>query len=139
MQLNNLSVHNLNEERNMQKAIKFKQQGMTFIGLVLVIAVVIFLAVIGMKVVPAYIEFSSVKNAIKYVAKDAKFSTMSKKEIASAFDKSASTGYITVIKGSDLVIEKNETGNVVTADYQVTLPIVANASVLLDFHATSAK
>ena len=123
----------------MQKAIKFKQQGMTFIGLVLVIAVVIFLAVIGMKVVPAYIEFSSVKNAIKYVAKDAKFSTMSKKEIASAFDKSASTGYITVIKGSDLVIEKNETGNVVTADYQVTLPIVANASVLLDFHATSAK
>ena len=123
----------------MQKAIKCKQQGMTFIGLVLVIAVVIFLAVIGMKVVPAYIEFSSVKNAIKYVAKDAKFSTMSKKEIASAFDKSASTGYITVIKGSDLVIEKNETGNVVTADYQVTLPIVANASVLLDFHATSAK
>ena len=123
----------------MQKAIKFNQQGMTFIGLVLVIAVVIFLAVIGMKVVPAYIEFSSVKNAIKYVAKDAKFSTMSKKEIASAFDKSASTGYITVIKGSDLVIEKNETGNVVTADYQVTLPIVANASVLLDFHATSAK
>ena len=139
MQLNNLSVHNLNEERNMQKAIKFKQQGMTFIGLVLVIAVVIFLAVIAIKVVPAYIEFSSVKNAIKYVAKDAKFATMSKKEIANAFDKSASTGYITVIKGSDLVIEKNETGNVVTADYQVTLPIVANASVLLDFHATSAK
>ena len=123
----------------MQKAIKFKQQGMTFIGLVLVIAVVIFLAVIGIKVVPAYIEFSSVKNAIKYVAKDATFSTMSKKEIVNAFDKSASTGYITVIKGSDLVIEKNETGNVVTADYQVTLPIVANASVLLDFHATSAK
>ena len=123
----------------MQKAINSKQRGMTFIGLVLVIAAVIFLAVIAMKVVPAYIEFSGVKNAIKYVSKDAAFATMSKKEIVSAFDKSASTGYVTVIKGSDLVIEKNETGNVVTADYQVTLPIVANASILLDFHATSEK
>ena len=123
----------------MQKIIHSKQKGMTFIGLVLVIAAVMFLAIIGMKVVPAYIEFSSVKNAIKYVANDAAFATMSKKEIASAFDKSASTGYITVIKGADLIIEKNATGNVVTADYQVTLPIVANASVLLDFHATSAK
>lgn len=122
----------------MKKTIN-KQQGMTFIGLVLVIAAVIFLAIIGMKVVPAYIEFSSVKNAIKYVAKDAAFATMSKKEIVSAFDKSASTGYVTVIKGSDLVVVKEATGNVVTADYQVLLPIVANASILLDFHATSEK
>ena len=123
----------------MQKAINSKQSGMTFIGMVLVIAVIVAIAVVGIKVTPAYIEFSSVKSAIKYVAKDAAFATMSKKDIASAFDKSASTGYITVIKGSDLIIEKNETGNVVTADYQVTLPIVANASVLLDFHASSAK
>jgi Domain of unknown function (DUF4845) len=123
----------------MQRKMKSKQAGMTFIGLVLVIAAIVCIAIVGVKVTPAYIEFSSVKNAIKYVAKDSAFATMSKKEIASAFDKSASTGYITVIKGSDLIIEKNETGNVVTADYQVIIPIVANASVLLDFHATSAK
>ena len=123
----------------MQKAINSKQAGMTFIGFVLIVSVVIFLAIIGVKVVPAYIEFFSVKNAIQYVAKDAAFATMSKKEIASTFDKSASTSYITVIKGSDLIIEKTETGNVVTAEYQVTIPIVANASVLLDFNATSAK
>ena len=91
----------------MQKKIHSKQQGITFIGLVLVIAVVVFLAIIVMKVVPAYIEFSSVKNAIKFIAKDAAFASMSKKEIANAFDKSASTGYITVIKGADLIIEKN--------------------------------
>jgi predicted lipoprotein len=123
----------------MQKTIHSKQKGMTFIGMVLVIVVIIAIAVIGVKVTPAYIEFSSVKNAIKYVAKDGAFATMSKKEIISAFDKSAATGYVSVIKGSDLIIEKTETGNVVTAEYQVTIPIVANASVLLDFNATSAK
>ena len=140
MRLNNLAVSNVTIRREkMQKAINSKQAGMTFIGLVLVIAAVIFLAIIGMKVVPAYIEFSSVKNAIKHVANETGFASMSKKEIMSAFDKSASTGYITVLKGSDLIIEKDATGNVVTAEYQVTLPIVANASILLDFHATSAK
>jgi hypothetical protein len=123
----------------MQKVNGNKQTGMTFIGLVLVIAAVVFLATIGMKVVPAYIEFSGVKKAIQRIASDGNFNAMSKKEIVDAFDKAASATYVTVIKGSDLVIEKGETGNVVKAEYQVTLPIVANASILLDFNATSAK
>lgn len=123
----------------MQKVDGNKQSGMTFIGLVLVIAAVVFLATIGMKVVPAYIEFSGVKKAIQRIASDGNFNAMSKKEIANAFDKAASASYISVIKGSDLVVEKSESGNVVKAEYQVTLPIVANASVLLDFNATSAK
>lgn len=123
----------------MQNVVLNKQKGMTFIGLVLVVAAVIFLAVIGMKVVPAYIEFFSVKKAIQHIASDGTFQSMGKKEIAAAFDKSASAGYITVIKGSDLIVEKSAVGNVVRAEYQVVLPIVANASVLLDFSATSAK
>lgn len=116
-----------------------KQRGMTFIGLVLVIAAVIFLAVLGMKITPAYIEFASVKKAIQRLADDPAFNEMGKKEIIQAFNKSAEVGYITVIKGNDLIIEKGQSGNVVTAEYQVTIPIVANASVLLDFSATTAK
>jgi Tfp pilus assembly major pilin PilA len=123
----------------MQKTIKNKQTGMTFIGLVLVIAAVVFLATIGMKVVPAYIEFSGVKKVIQRIASDGNFNSMGKKEIATAFDKAASAAYVTVIKGSDLIVEKGATGNVVRAEYQVTLPIVANASVLLDFSASSEK
>ncbi len=116
-----------------------KQKGMTFIGLVLVIAAVVFLATIGMKVVPAYIEFSGVKKAIHRVASDVNFSAMSKKEIANAFDKAASASYVTVIKGSDLIIEKGDAGSVIKAEYPVTLPIVANVSILIDFNASSAK
>lgn len=116
-----------------------KQQGMTFIGLVLVIAAVIFLAVIGMKVVPSYIEFFSVKKIIKSIGSDPKFNEMSKQDIIKSFDKGADIGYVTVIKGSDLVIEKSSTGYIVSATYQVVTPIVANASVLLDFNTSTAK
>jgi hypothetical protein len=123
----------------MQKSINIKQKGMTFIGLVLVIAAVVFLAIIGMKVVPAYIEYFGVKKIINRIANESNFNEMSKKDIVTEFDKNADTGYVTVIKGSDLAITKGDSGNVVTAEYQVTIPIVANASVLLDFNATTAK
>ncbi|HQN65732.1 MAG TPA: DUF4845 domain-containing protein [Methylophilus sp.] len=123
----------------MQIGVKDKQQGMTFIGLVIVVAAIVFFAMIGMKVVPAYIEFFSVKKVLQHMASEPNFNEMGKKEIMETFDKGANVGYVTVIKGSDLLIERGEAGNVVTADYQVTLPIVANASILLDFHASTQK
>ena len=123
----------------MQKATNNKQEGMTFIGLVLVIAAVVFLAIIGMKLVPAYIEYFGVKKIISKIGNEPNFNDMSKKEIQEEFDKGADVGYVKVINGSDLIIEKGDSGKVVRAEYQVTIPIVANASVLLDFNATTAK
>ena len=120
-------------KNTMQNPVLKKQQGMTFIGLVLIIAAIVFFAVLAMKIAPAYMEFMSVKNAIKKAANSA--DVTSKKEVAQAFDKSASIDNITVVKGSDLNVENG----VVSAEYQVLIPIVANASVRLDFNATSAK
>jgi hypothetical protein len=116
-----------------------QQKGMTFIGLILVLAAVACVGLVGVKVTPAYIEYFGVKKIIAKLATEPNFNAMSKKDIMTAFDKGADIGYVTVIKGSDLVIAKDETGNVVSADYQVTIPILANASVLLDFNATTAK
>ncbi len=110
-----------------------KQAGMTFLGMLIVIAALVCIAVVGMKVAPAYIEFMNVKNAIKKAATSA--DTSSKKAVATAFDKSATVDNITIVTGEDLVVN----GGVISVDYQVTIPIVANASVLLDFSATSAK
>ena len=123
----------------MQKVNFNKQSGMTFIGLVLVIAAVVFIAVIGIKVAPAYLEFFSIKKIINKIGHEGDFAQMSKKEIADKFNNGANISYVTVIKASDLIIEKSETGNIVKAEYQVVLPIVANASILLDFTTSTAK
>ena len=123
----------------MQKVNFNKQTGMTFIGLVLVIAAVVFIAVIGIKVTPAYLEFFSIKKIINKIGHEANFAQMSKKEIIDEFNNGANISYVTVIKASDLIIEKDDKGNLVKAEYQVVLPIVANASILLDFSASTAK
>ena len=117
----------------MQATIQHKQTGMTFIGLIIVVGMLICVAVVGMKVAPAYIEFMNVKNAIKKAASSA--DTSDKKAVVEAFGKSATVDNITVVTGKDLVVN----GGIISVDYQVVIPIVANASVLLDFSATSAK
>ena len=109
------------------------QKGASFIGLVIVIAAIVFLGLLGMKVGPAYLEFMNVKSAIKRAVTSA--DATDKKAIADAFDKSARVDNISVVKGSDLVVNNG----VVSVEYQVVVPIMANASALLDFNATSAK
>ena len=116
----------------------YKQRGMTFIGLVFVIAAIVFVAVIGMKLVPAYLEFMSVKKAIAKIANEPNFSEMKKNDIVDEFDRSATIDDIKVIKGSDLTVGKGDSGKpVVSADYQQVVPLVGNVSALLDFKTST--
>jgi hypothetical protein len=111
---------------------------MTFIGLVFTIAAIVFVAVIGMKLTPAYLEFLSIKKAVTKIANEPTYSTMSKKDIVDEFNKSATIDDIRVINGNDLEIAKEEGGKpVVTAEYQTVVPLIANVSALLDFKTST--
>lgn len=117
-----------------------KQRGMTFLGLVLMIAGIVFIAVIGMKLVPAYIEYFSVKKAIARIANDPSFKQMSRAEMVATFDRTAAINNITVVKGNDLAVERTTSGMpVVVMEYQTIVPLVGNVSALLDFSASSAS
>jgi hypothetical protein len=114
-----------------------KQQGATFLGMVIVAAGLIFVAIIGMKLAPAYIEFVSVKKVLKAMGNDSSLNSMSTKEVRQSFDKRKSIDNISSVKGEDLVIKKDGGTTVVTADYQVQKPLMGNVTALLDFHASS--
>ena len=114
-----------------------KQNGATLLGMLIVGALVVFVAIVAMKIVPAYLEFMSVKKVLRAMHQEP-LNTMSSKEIKDAFSKKASMDYITVVNGSDLSIEKSEGGGVaVSVDYQVIKPVMGNVSVLIDFSASS--
>lgn len=113
------------------------QQGITFIGLLIIGALVALIAIVAMKVIPSYIEHASVVSAMKSLKQES-LNDMSKQEIITAFDKRADTSYIEIVKGSDLIISKNDEGGTsVAVDYQVITPIFGNLSVLIDFSAST--
>jgi Tfp pilus assembly major pilin PilA len=127
----------MNQYANQQNNCFKKQGGATFIGMMFVAAAVVFVALIAMKVFPAYQEYFSVKTVIRAMSKES-LNSMSKKEIMDSFNRRADVGYVTVIHGSDLTIGKNDAGEtVVSAQYQVIKPLFGNVSVLLDFATSS--
>jgi hypothetical protein len=114
-----------------------KQVGATLLGMLFVGAMIFFVALIAMKIFPAYEEYFSVKTVIGAMNKES-MNSMSKKDIQSSFDRRADIGYITVISGKDLTIEKDASGEVkVSAQYQVVKPLFGNISALMDFTVTA--
>ncbi len=117
-----------------------KQQGMSFLGLVIILAAVLSVVLAGIKVVPAYIEFMSVKKVMKKIANEPNLNDMTKKEIADEFDRGANIDYITVVTGKDIEFSADANGKTVaTIEYQVVKPLAGNLSALMDFKATTAK
>jgi hypothetical protein len=108
------------------------QGGISLTGLIVGSALLIAVTLVGMKIVPAYMEFLSVKKVLTAM-KQEPLDTMSASEIKKSFDKRATIAYISVVKGSDLTIEKTSAGTTVDVEYQVIKPIAGNVSVLIDF------
>jgi len=114
------------------------QKGMTLIGGLIIGVIVLAILMAAVKVVPAYIEFSGVKKVIKSLGEKSDFQGMSKSQVISSFNKSASTSYVTVINGNDLIFTKDAAGRtVVTAEYEVVTPLAFNLSALMDFKAST--
>ena len=115
-----------------------KQRGMTFLGVVLMVAAIVFVAVILLKLSPAYLEYISVKRTLTSIASDPGFTNMGKNEIMTAFERRAQVDDIKSIKAEDLEILKEDGGKpTVSAEYQVVVPLMANVSALLDFTAST--
>ena len=111
------------------------EQGVSIIGMMLVLLVFGVISVLAMKIVPTATEYMSIKRAI-LTAKEAGTSV---REIETAFDRQASISYIDSISGKDLEITKNGSEFEITFAYQKKIPLVGPASLILDYAGTTAK
>ena len=118
--------------------MRTRQRGLSIIGFLFVAAVVIVIVMVGFRVMPAYIEYYSIQKALEQSLHDAK-DLNSAAEIRNAFQRRADAGYIESVSAKDLEIAK--TKNEVTASVGWTrkLPMVANASILLEFEASATR
>jgi len=116
--------------------IESKQQGLSLSGFIFVLIIVALFAVVGMKVTPTVVEFSSIKKAMA----TAKENGNTPREIQASFDKLATTGYIDSISGKDLDITANPSGGLdVSVSYEKKIELFGPVSLLIDYAATTAK
>ena len=120
------------------KNMRSKQLGISLGGLMAGAVVLIVFAMIGMKLLPSYIEFFAIKKAVNALASEAKGGT-TVTEIRKSFDQRATIDDINSVKGADLEVTKDGGTVVVAVAYRKEIPLVANVGVYIDFRAASKE
>lgn len=113
-----------------------KQTGVTLSGLLISLVILIVLGLLGLKVIPAYIEFYTAKKAIVAISFEAKGGG-GVGELRKAFDRRAAVDTIEVVAGKDLEITKEGNDVVISFSYRKEVPLFANLGLYFDFAASS--
>ena len=113
-----------------------KQLGISLSGLVVGAAILIVLAMLGMKLAPSYIEFFAIKKAVNALGEEARGGA-SVSAIRKGFDNRAMIDAIDSVKGSDLEVTKDGGQIVVSVAYRKEIPLVSNVGVYIEFKAAS--
>lgn len=114
-----------------------RQQGITLMGLIAGAVVLIFAAILAMKLVPSYIEFFAVKKAMAGIAVDTRGRGASVADIRRLFENRSAVDDINSVKSSDLEISKEGNDYVVAAAWRREIPLFANIGVYIDFTAST--
>jgi len=110
------------------------QQGLSLMGLIFVFAIVILVAIIGMKLVPSYLEYRSAKNAIDALARSGGATPT---DIRRNFESRSVIDGIEAVKPSDLDITKQGNQVVISFAYRKEVPLFSNVGLYIDYRASS--
>ncbi|MEI2743698.1 MAG: DUF4845 domain-containing protein [Candidatus Competibacter sp.] len=95
-----------------------QQRGMSLIGMLLLMIVIAFAALIAMKVVPMYIQYYSIKSTVESIRKEPQLAQMSAQDIQNAIQKRFDIGYVDNISARDLKIRNERNGRVLDLVYE---------------------
>lgn len=112
-----------------------QQSGLSLIGLILVSALVIGVAVVAMKVVPSVIEYYTIIRHIKTIANSGAATVA---DVRNAYDRQASVDATPSITGADLEVTKEGNQLVISFAYTKKIPIAGNVSILIDYAGSSS-
>jgi hypothetical protein len=115
-----------------------KQRGVSLTGLIVTLCVLGFIAVMAAKLMPAYVEYFTVKKMFAAMdqAGDLKGTV---RDIRRSFDTRNAIEDVKSVKGEDLEITKEGGETVITATWSTKVSLVSNASACLDFMVTTSK
>lgn len=113
-----------------------KQRGVALKGLIFWGIVIALVAITGMKVVPAVIEYNNILKDVRRIAVSSSADT-TVGDIRRAFDKQADIDFISTIRGEDLDVTKESGSIVINFAYSKKIPVGWNVSLVIDFQGSS--
>jgi Domain of unknown function (DUF4845) len=117
--------------------MRARQRGMTLMGLIMGSFVLVFVALLVMRLLPSYIEYFTIKKAVVSVAHEMRGRGGSANEVRRAFENHQAIDDFKAVNASDLEITKQGNGFQIVAAYRKEIPLFANIGIHIDFVASS--
>lgn len=118
-----------------------KQRGMSFLGWVSVLSIVILAFVSGVKLVPVYVEFYSVQSLMEKIAADPSISATNTQGLRGKLDDHLNINGMYTIKREHFSVQAqtdNKNAKALVVDYEVRKPWLGNIDFLMTFHHAEA-
>lgn len=116
-----------------------KMHGFSLVGWLLIIVVVLVFGTAAVRMVPVYLEYSTVSGAIENVLADGKVGLKSESEIRSDLGKRFSINRVESVAVDDLDIRKEGGQLSVLVDYEVRENLFYNVDLVMTFHRDFVK
>jgi hypothetical protein len=115
------------------------QRGVSLGGLLVGAVIFALVALLAMKVVPAWIEYGKIVKVVKAISADGGLKDAPVSQIRESFEKRADIDEIKSIQAEDLEISKEEGVLKISFAYTAKIPLFGNASLVFDFAGGNIK
>lgn len=110
-----------------------RQRGMTLTGWMTVIALILFFALLGMKIGPIYLENLTVKDVVESLKDEPLITKRSASEVKSMIMKRLDINGVYDLKSDHVTVKKSPGIMKVDITYQVQKQMVGNIEILVSF------
>lgn len=108
-----------------------REKGLTLIGFLIVLSMVLFFAYAGMRVVPMYLEYHALGNALSKLQNDPAARNMTPAKMKQSIQSSLWASYASNnIKNENIHISKKSGGVTVRVAYEIRKPFIANIDII---------
>jgi Tfp pilus assembly protein FimT len=111
--------------------MQHRQRGISFIGFIIVLAVVGFFLFLGMKIGPTYVEYYSIRNAVNKVAAEAQGADLA--AIRKAMDRQMTIDYAGSYKPEFIRVQREGDQLKLVLNYEIRKPLIYNLDFVAKF------
>lgn len=113
------------------------QRGISMIGFLFVTVVVLIVALLAFRTIPAYIEWYTIQRGLEEAMRDTQDPTLT--NVRRAMDRKLSADYADAVSSKDIEIRREGNTIIAYVAWEKRLPLVHNATLLLEFEAQASR
>lgn len=110
-----------------------RQRGLTMLSWLFVLGIAVFFVLIGIKMVPTYLENYSVRQVLANMENDRTLRGGTQASIRESFFKRLRINSVFEFEKNWIKISKQKEGNLIEVDYEIRKPVLGNVSIVMAF------